>query len=193
MPPRSAPAHSVVRGARRARQRGYTYLLLLFAVAAMGLLTALAAESWTTLAQREREAELLFVGNQYREALRRYDEALPGTDLRGPARLEELLRDPRFPDTRRYLRQLYADPVTGRFDWVLVREGGRIVGLHSRSTQTPLKSDGFLARDNALRGGKTYADWLFGRGAISPASTKASAGAASGEPPRADSPNGLSQ
>lgn len=191
--PRRAPTQNLPGRARHARQRGYTYLLLLFAVAALGLLTGLAAESWTTLAQREREAELLFVGNQYREALRRYEEALPAADLRAPARLEDLLRDPRFPDTRRYLRQLYADPVTGKFDWVLVREGERIVGVHSRSTQAPLKSDGFLARDAALRGAKTYAEWLFGRSAISPENLKASTGAASGVAPRADSPNGLSQ
>lgn len=190
--PRRAPTQNLPERARRARQHGYTYLLLLFAVAALGLLTGMVAESWTTLAQREREAELLFVGNQYREALRRYEEALPAAELRPPARLEDLLRDPRFPDTRRYLRQLYADPVTGKFDWVLVREGERIVGLHSRSTQAPLKSDGFLARDTALRGAKTYAEWLFGRSAISPENLKASTGAVSGVAPRADSPNGLS-
>lgn len=145
----------------RHRAAGYTYLMLLFAVAAMGLVAAGAAETWGTLAQRERERELLFVGNQFREALRRYAEATPDAAPRQPARLEDLLQDARFPGVRRYLRRLYADPLTGQADWVLLRQGERIVGLHSRAEGRPLKQDGFDKRDEDFVGAASYADWKF--------------------------------
>jgi type II secretory pathway pseudopilin PulG len=146
---------------RRRAEAGYTYLLLLFAVAAMGLVAAGAAETWSTLSQRERERELLFVGNEYREALRRYAAAIPDAALRHPEKLEDLLRDPRFPDTRRYLRRIYPDPMSGKADWVLLRQGQRIVGLHSRATGRPFKQDGFDKGNDAFVGAASYADWKF--------------------------------
>ena len=145
----------------RRAESGYTYLMLLFGVAAMGLVTAVAAESWGALAQREREAELLFAGNQYREALRRYYEAIPDAVQRYPAKLEDLLQDSRVPDVRRHLRQLYVDPMTGQGDWVLLRQGEYIVGLHSRATGKPFKQSGFEIRDAEFGGATSYADWKF--------------------------------
>lgn len=145
----------------RRPQTGYTYLLLLFAVAAMGLVTASAAQMWSTLARREKEQELLFIGNQYREALRRYYEAIPDAPQRHPAKLEELLQDPRFPGVRRHLRRIYADPMTGQADWVLLRQGERIVGVRSRAEGHPLKQAGFEPRDHELAGAISYADWRF--------------------------------
>ena len=147
---------------RRSRaEAGFTYLLLLFAVAAMGLVAAGTAELWSTLARREKERELLFVGNQYREALRRYQEAVPDTPQRHPLRLEDLLLDSRLSTLRRHLRQIYADPMTGRADWVLLRQGEHIVGLHSRAAGRPLKQHGFDRRDESFAGAASYADWRF--------------------------------
>ena len=142
-------------------EAGYTYLMLLFAVAAMGLVAAGTAELWSTLAQREREQELLFIGNQYREALRRYHEAVPDSQARYPARLEDLLLDTRLPALRRHLRRTYADPLTGQADWVLLRQGERIVGLHSRAPGRPLKQGGFEKRDEGFAGAASYAEWIF--------------------------------
>jgi type II secretory pathway pseudopilin PulG len=185
----------------RHRQRGYTYLLLLFAVAAMGLLTAAAAENWSTAAQRERERELLFVGNEYREALRRYYDALPNAVQRLPESLDELTNDKRFPEPRHHLRRIYPDPLTGDTDWVLLRQGGRISGVHSRVDKFPLKQGGFLPRDEGFAGAKSYRDWRFqpavaaggaAPGAAAPAAAvgAAPAGAAQGRPfPAVNSPN----
>jgi type II secretory pathway pseudopilin PulG len=155
-------------------EAGYTYLMLLFGVAAMGLFTAVAAESWGTLAQRERERELLFAGNQYREALRRYYEAIPDAAQRYPSKLEELLEDTRFAGTRHHLRQIYPDPMTGQADWVLLRQGPYIVGLHSRATGKPFKQSGFEQRDADLAGAASYADWKFVAASI-PAGTQTGA------------------
>ncbi|PZO12632.1 MAG: hypothetical protein DCF26_18575 [Burkholderiales bacterium] len=51
------------------RQRGFGYLMVLFAIAAMGITLAGAGEVWRTAALREKEAQLLFVGHQFRLAL----------------------------------------------------------------------------------------------------------------------------
>lgn len=147
--------------ASRRAHGGFTYLALLFLVAVLGIASATVAESWATLARREKEQQLLFIGNQYREALRRYHDALPDAPHPYPEKLEDLLRDPRFPDTRRYLRQLYPDPLTGQPDWVLIRRAGRIVALHSRVDAAPIKQEGFAPRDEEFRAAASYRQWVF--------------------------------
>jgi len=125
------------------RQRGFTYLLLLFIVAVTGVAAATLGMRWQTQAQREREAELLFRGLQLRSALQRYHDQSPDGQPRRPQRLEDLLIDSRGGPVRHPLRQLYPDPFTGRADWVLLRDAdGGIVGLHSRSTATALRRQG---------------------------------------------------
>lgn len=141
-------------------QRGFTYLTGLFLVAMLGAGLALTSEVWETAAKREKEAELLFVGDQYRKAIERY--YLSGPQRQYPRALEDLLKDPRMPGTARYLRKLYADPLTGKADWGLVKGGdGGIAGVHSLSVETPLKIAGFRVRDADLEGARTYADWKF--------------------------------
>ena len=51
------------------RQAGFTYLTVLFVVAFMGIGLAVTGEVWRTTVLRAREAELLWVGNQYRLAI----------------------------------------------------------------------------------------------------------------------------
>ncbi|MEY2633701.1 MAG: type secretion system pseudopilin TklG [Pseudomonadota bacterium] len=155
--------------ARPRRQRGFTYLLLLGFIAITGAGLAALGEIWQLSRQREREADLLYVGNEYRQAIGRYLAASTGGLARYPAKLEDLLLDPRFPDSRRYLRELYPDPLTGRHDWQLITapQGG-IIGVASSSTARPLKEAGFpvqLAAFEALasrQGDKlSYRDWVF--------------------------------
>ena len=55
-----------------ARQKGFTYLTILFVVAIMGAGLALTGQVWHTAAMRDKESELLYVGNQYRKAIERY-------------------------------------------------------------------------------------------------------------------------
>jgi type II secretory pathway pseudopilin PulG len=70
-------------GARR--PQGYAYLALLFAVVLIGAALGGTATVWHTMMQRERERQLLWVGNQYRLAIQRYTEARPqpGTAANG--------------------------------------------------------------------------------------------------------------
>jgi type II secretory pathway pseudopilin PulG len=122
-----------------AAQRGFTYLILLFAVAAGGAALAAAATLWTTAAKRQRELESMFRGQAIADAVGRYRRlvvaAAPGQPLPGgPKTLEVLIEDPRWPNTVRHLRRIYDDPLTGKPDWVLLRDAdGSINGLHSRS------------------------------------------------------------
>ena len=60
------------------RQRGFTYLTLLFAIAIAGIVLAKTGIDWSQDAQREKEKELLFVGDQYRHAIALYYQRTPG-------------------------------------------------------------------------------------------------------------------
>ena len=146
---------------RAGRQQGFTYLSLLLIVAAMGVGLAAFGELASHAAQREKEAELLFVGDAYREAIGRYYESSPAGNKVYPRSLEQLLKDERFAFTRRHLRRLYRDPVTGK-DWAVVEapEGG-IMGVRSASEAQPSKSANFPAGYEVFEGAQRYADWQF--------------------------------
>ncbi len=126
----------------------------------MGVVLAGAGQVWHTAAKREKERELLFVGNQYRQALGRYYEASPGAK-QYPAKLEELVEDKRFPKPQRHLRKLYADPMTGHAKWGLVLAAGRITGVHSLSEDVPLKTGNFAKVDAEFAQRTRYVDWRF--------------------------------
>src|SRR5438045_1702979 len=89
--------------------RGLVLLALLIFLALAGLATALGAESWATVRKRDRETELLFVGDQYRRAIESYWRAGRGRARTLPPSLEVLLADDRFPTPVRHLRRLYPD------------------------------------------------------------------------------------
>lgn len=143
-------------------QRGFTYLGLLFAVALAGVALAAAGVIWSTERQRGREKELLFIGQQFREAIASYYERSPGLVKRYPAKLDDLLKDGRFLTVRRHLTQVYLDPMTGTRTWSLIPapEGG-IMGVFSTSTAVPIKRAGFLSEFSEFEGGKSYAEWKF--------------------------------
>jgi type II secretory pathway pseudopilin PulG len=142
-------------------ERGFTYLTVLFIVAILLGGLAMIGEVWETSAKREKEADLLFVGNQYRKAIARFYEGTPGGVKRYPRTLEELLKDPRAPDTRRYLRQLYPDPLGGG-EWGIVKApDGGVAGVYSLSEEKPLKIGNFRLRDAGFDGAQRYADWKF--------------------------------
>ena len=140
-------------------QAGFTYLTVLFLVAVMGVGLALAGTLWETAAKREREAELLQAGGEYRKAIERYYLSGP---RQYPRALVDLLKDPRLPGTVRHLRKLYADPISGKDEWGLVRSNdGGIAGVYSLSEDPPLKSGGFALRDAVFEGKTKYSEWQF--------------------------------
>jgi type II secretory pathway pseudopilin PulG len=140
-------------------QRGFSYLTVLFMVAILAGGLALVGELWHTSAAREKEAELLFAGHQYRKAIERY--YLSGPQRQYPRELEHLLKDPRRPGAERYLRRLYPDPVSGKAFALLKAPDGGILGVHSPSEEKPLKTGGFKERDAAFEGKAKYSEWQF--------------------------------
>jgi len=98
----------------RSRERGYAMAALLVALAVMGIMLSVALPVWRTTVQREREAELLFRGQQYVQAIELYSRRTGGF----PTALNAL-RD------GRYIRQLYKDPITnGDFQPVFLGQIG---------------------------------------------------------------------
>ena len=87
----------------RRQERGYAMAALLVAMSVMAIVLSTAMPVYQTVARREREAELVFRGEQYARAIalfqRKYGNALP-PDV-------DVLIDQRF------LRKKYKDPITG--------------------------------------------------------------------------------
>jgi len=142
---------------------GFTYIGVLLAVAFIGVALAATGTVWQQTRQREKERELLFVGSQFRQALEQYYEnPPPGKAKKFPKKLEDLLRDDRYPDVRRYLRKIYPDPMTGGAEWGLLRGTDKaIVGLYSLSDGAPLKTANFDPEDAELAGKRHYHEWRF--------------------------------
>ncbi len=142
----------------KSRSMGFTYIGVLAAVIIMGAVLGATVEVWHTSLQREKERELLFVGNQFRQAIAHYYRA----GKKYPVSLEELLKDPRQLATKRYLRKIYRDPITGNAEWGLdLGSYGEIIGVHSLSEDQPIKATGFSAVNQDFDGAEKYSDWIF--------------------------------
>jgi len=144
------------------RERGFTYIAVLLAVAISGALLATGSVVWSQQAQRERERELLLIGKEFRRAIGLYYERTPGAVKRYPEKLDDLLRDDRYLSMQRYLRRIYRDPITGKTEWGLVQAStGGIMGVYSLSNDRPVKTGGFDETDKELDGKTRYSDWHY--------------------------------
>ncbi|MCC4117055.1 type II secretion system GspH family protein [Aromatoleum toluclasticum] len=144
----------------RGRQRGYTYLLVLFIIAGLGLLVAQTGLVWHQAAQRDREAELLLIGVEFSRGLSSYVKA--GADHSLPESLQQLVEDRRGPVLVRHLRRIYRDPFTGQPVWGLEKAGGRIAGVYSLAQGVPIRQHGLPKELGGPAGeAKSYAEWVF--------------------------------
>ncbi|MGH7603994.1 MAG: type II secretion system protein [Gemmatimonadaceae bacterium] len=136
-------------------QQGFTYVALLILVAALGTGLAAYGELASHAAQREKETQLLWIGEQFRQAIGLYYQRTPGATKRYPRALDDLLVDSRFLTRQRYLRRIYDDPLTGKPEWglVVVPEGG-IAGVYSLAQGRPVHS---VKESQA----SSYQDWRF--------------------------------
>ena len=145
-----------------ANQLGFTYLSLLFFVAVLGIGLAATASSWQSARQREKERELLFIGSEFRDAIALYYNRSPGVVKEFPHDLNDLIKDPRYPNIQRYLRRIYRDPMTGKAQWgTVAAPGGGIMGVYSLSKDTPVKRAGFNEQQKQFSDANGYADWKF--------------------------------
>lgn len=138
----SCGAHDMSR-----RESGFVYLWALFSVVLAGVVMAGVGQVWQAKAQREKEAELLYVGEQFRKAIMSYYNT--GTK-QFPETLEELIEDKRAAATKRHLRKIYMDPITNTAEWGIIEEpppGGNTV-----SGNSPAASQNTTPGNNAVAG-----------------------------------------
>lgn len=147
----------------RRRTTGVVYLALLVLLAVVSMWAANAMRVGEVHGQRDAEEELLAIGRDFTHALQLYASATPAGLPRTPSALEDLLRDPRYPNMTRYLRRLPEDPLTGKPDWMLVRDvHGRIVGVHSASQLVPIRREGPAGQMPATGSNwRSYSEWVF--------------------------------
>lgn len=144
-------------------QLGFTYMGLLILLAILGIGLAAGIQAGRAMQRRSAEQALLHIGGEFADALDSYRRATPAGASDEPATLDELLRDPRYPGVVRHLRKRYADPLTGRAEWGLVRaeDTKRIVGIHSLADGQPIKVGNFPARFRGLDAKTSYREWIF--------------------------------
>lgn len=143
-------------------QSGYLLLglLILILVATYALMAA--GSKFSEARKREREQELLKVGDSFRKAIGNYYNQTPGAIKSYPPNLEALLIDDRFPKTKRYLRKIYLDPVTQKEGWgTLKAPSGGIMGVFSLSAASPYKTNNFRVIYRHFENKKHYGEWYF--------------------------------
>jgi type II secretory pathway pseudopilin PulG len=164
---------------------------VLIAVALVGVGLAMTGEAWQTTVQREKERELLFVGDEIRRAITQYYEGTPGGVKQFPKKLEDLLRDERYPTVRRYLRKVYRDPMTGKREWGIVQgPGDTVMGVYSLSAKAPMKRANFPPDYSLFGSAASYTDWRFayGSAATPQVGSPQATAAAPGVPPPPSAP-----
>src|SRR5262245_9348700 len=97
-----------IRGSAGAGSAGYAMAALLVALAVMAVLMSVALPVWRHDAQREKEEELIFRGQQYVRAIRLFQMRTQGL----PTRVDDLVQ-------QRFLRKKYKDPITNEdFEYI---------------------------------------------------------------------------
>lgn len=117
-------------------ERGVTYLMVMCLIVLIGISLTVVSKQWVVIMKRDREAELMFRGTRIKTALEAYGaeyQVRKGTrPNQYPLTLEQLTQPP-----KRYLQKVYTDPMTGE-DFDVIKVGGEIRGVKSRSKETPL-------------------------------------------------------
>ena len=105
-------------------QRGYAMAVLLVAMSIMAIMLTVAMPVWKRMAQREKEEELVFRGQQYVHAIALFQRK---TANAYPPNIDLLVRE-------RYLRKKYKDPITND-DFVPLPVGAQPGGVGAGGSQ----------------------------------------------------------
>jgi len=117
------PVTSVKRSVTRDRERGYTLVALLLVMSLLALWALSAAENVRQQAQREREKEAMFRGEQVADAIRSYYIFRGGQGVNSlPTSMDQLLEGiPRGTKKLQILRAEAAhDPLSTSGEWKLI-------------------------------------------------------------------------
>lgn len=143
-----------------AREEGLVLLALLIMLILVAVGALAAAEVWSTTLKREREVELMFVGNQYRRAIESYWKMSPGRRAYPPS-IDVLLTDNRFPNAVHHLRRVYRDPMTESGEFEPIMQANAMTGVHSTSQDAPIKKANFGPLYAQFEQAESYAQWQF--------------------------------
>jgi type II secretory pathway pseudopilin PulG len=135
---------------RRSNQAGYTLLMVVFMVATMLLVAATATPNILTQGRREKEAELIWRGQQYQRAIGLYFRKFG----KYPTKVEDLTKQ---TNGVRFLRKAYTDPMNkddGSWRFIYVGPNGQLIGSLRQTSllQSALSTPGAGAL-SALGGG----------------------------------------
>lgn len=156
-------------------ERGFSYVGLLILAGILGAMFAATVTVGALIQRRAAEDELLFIGKQFHNAFKSYYESTPRGAKPYPQQLSDLLLDPRTSLSRRHLRQVYPDPLTGKAEWrTIAAPDGGIMGVHSLSTETPIKVSGFDSEFENFCNKSRYSEWIFGYSPITAANASIS-------------------
>lgn len=142
-------------------QQGLAYLVVLFIAVALGLASTIAYENYSTIAKREREAQWLFAGKQYQQAISSYYHQSPNGFKSLPTKLDDLIKDSRFVSVKRHLRQLYVDPITQEAWQLVLNENQQIIGVVSASQEPILQAAKIAQMLPNAEGTTNYAEFKF--------------------------------
>lgn len=143
-------------------EAGFALVWVLLAVAVMGVGLAALGTVWSADAQRQREDELLQVGQMYARAIRSYHQASPGTQKRFPPSVDALLWDTRFAVPIRHLRKPYPDPLSPERPWGELRApDGGLRGIYSQGSEAPLRQQPLQLGELTLPVAAHYSQWQF--------------------------------
>lgn len=148
-------------GKCRSKQCGFSYVMVLAAIAVLGIVVETGTVLSSHVKRADQEAELLYRGMAYRNAIRSYYRV----NGNYPRSLEDLVRDSRHPE-KHHLRALYPDPLAPREaergGWTLVRgiDGG-ISGVASANTLEPRKKANFPKGLEKFEAAANYSQWIF--------------------------------
>jgi len=125
---------------RRRNQEGYTLLLVVFLVATMFIVATAATPNILTQGRREKEAEMIWRGEQYERAIGMYYRKFG----KYPTKVEDLTRQ---TNGVRFLRQAYTDPMNkddGSWRFIYVGPNGQLIGSIRQTSllQTALSTPG---------------------------------------------------
>ena len=148
---------------RSKHERGIILLGLFTMIMIMGIMSGAAVQEWSIVEKREREAQLIFIQEQYAAGIVEYQKKQGVL----PATLDDLVK--RGGDGTTFMRKAYLDPITrsrSLEDWCLLKQGaaGRMVstcaaegqadnnlGLGSKTTLKPGEDVG-TPKDRATEG-----------------------------------------
>lgn len=146
-------------------ERGYAMVALLILMAVMAVAMTAALPAWSTMARREREAELVFRGEQYARAIMLFQRKYAGTF---PPSLDILVE-------QRFLRKKYKDPITDD-DFQPIAVGQAVAGAQSTNPLAPGGAAGRAGAGQQPARGGGVGTTTTGRGTVAPGSVAAGGG-----------------